>query len=69
MHTQKYTVKQIKNSIVQSSIIYVHLFVEQNLEMMLLPSSGFRVNGFSAEYGTTGSSYIRGQEPFQLAEP
>lgn len=53
MHTQKYTVKKKKrlNSIVQSSILSARLFMEQNLEMMLLPSSGFRVNGFSAEYG------------------
>lgn len=32
------------NSIVRA-ILYTHSAVEQKLEMMLLPSSGFRVNG------------------------
>lgn len=43
---------------VQFFILYTQSFMEQNLEMMLLPSSGFNVNGFSAADGVTASFYF-----------
>lgn len=43
---------------VQFFILYTQSFMEQNLEMMLLPSSGFNVNGFSAANGVTVSFYF-----------